>query len=122
MLGWGTTLVSNHTNILRIGSMSNQLINYFWSNDFSWISTHLVNGWNQIAVTYDGSSEKAYVNGAFESSYTPSPAPNVSLTSVSIGGKIFSGDIAFTGLIDDVRIYNRALSASEIAAMYAGGK
>jgi hypothetical protein len=28
----------------------------------------------------------------------------------------------FPGLIDDVRIYNRALSAAQIAAMYAGGK
>ena len=28
----------------------------------------------------------------------------------------------FGGLIDDVRIYNRALSASEIQAMYNGGK
>jgi hypothetical protein len=28
----------------------------------------------------------------------------------------------FSGLIDDVRVYNRALSAAEIAALYAGGK
>jgi hypothetical protein len=27
-----------------------------------------------------------------------------------------------TGLIDDVRVYNRALTAAQIAAMYAGGK
>jgi hypothetical protein len=36
--------------------------------------------------------------------------------SFSIGSTIFSG------LPDDVRIYNRALSATQIAAMYAGGK
>jgi hypothetical protein len=28
----------------------------------------------------------------------------------------------FRGLIDDVRVYNRALTAAQVAAMYNGGK
>ncbi|HUC01351.1 MAG TPA: LamG-like jellyroll fold domain-containing protein [Candidatus Paceibacterota bacterium] len=121
IVGWGSVGVGSATNVLRTGGSGNQLVNYFWGNDLSWYSTHIVNGWNNIAVTFDGSTERGYVNGVYEASYTPS-TPNVALTTTTIGGKIYAGDNPFTGLIDDVRVYGRAMSAAEIAAMYAGGK
>ena len=120
IIGWGTINSNSETNVLRTGGV-NQLINYMWSNDLSWYSSHIVNGWNSIVVTYDGSTEKGYVNGVFESSYVPT-TPNVTLTSVTIGGKMNDGDNNFSGLIDDVRVYSRALTAAQITAMYNGGK
>jgi prepilin-type N-terminal cleavage/methylation domain-containing protein len=121
ILGWGISGVNNESNMERIGGTTNQLINYFWANDLSWISADIVNGWNNIVVTYDGTTEKGYVNGAFESSYSPA-TPSVPLTNVVIGGKIYVGDGDFSGQIDDVRVYNRALSSAEISALYNAEK
>jgi len=79
-----------------------------------------VGAWTHLAVTYDGTSVRLYVNGVLRSTLagagggiTTSTAP------VRIGGNVvFSspGTEYFAGLIDEVRIYNRALTAGEIAA------
>jgi hypothetical protein len=83
-----------------------------------------INQWSQIALTYDGLLMKAYINGILNASVVTSFTPKMltSTSSLSIGANEPSAVENFPGLIDDVRVYNRALLASEIAAMYAGGK
>jgi hypothetical protein len=74
-----------------------------------------VNTWTHLASTYDGTVFRLYVNGSLVSS---SPATGTIATSANplqIGGDSIYGQ-HFAGLIDEVRIYNRALSASEIQA------
>jgi concanavalin A-like lectin/glucanase superfamily protein len=96
-------------------------------------STILQSGvWYHVAVTSDGSSWKLYVNGVaetltaqFGNGNTGKWFGNTSVTAPDktyIGGAWFNGtDMAsFPGLIDEVRIYNRALSASEVAALSSG--
>jgi Concanavalin A-like lectin/glucanases superfamily len=77
------------------------------------------NTWYQIAGVYDGTSMFAYENGVLEKTL------NISATSPLVNssplwiGKGYSGTVQFwPGLIDDVRVYNRALSAAEIQAIY----
>jgi len=85
-----------------------------------------LNKWQYVAVTWDGSTDstqiKLFVNGA-ETSYSISQTPIGSRQSdaaknVLIGNDSTSGDRTFDGLIDEVRIYNRALSATEIKRLY----
>jgi hypothetical protein len=76
--------------------------------------------WNFQVLTYNGTNVTWYLNGTSIGSSVLT-ALNT-LNAGTVVGNRFGADLAFTGLIDDVRIYNRALSASEIAAMYAGGK
>ena len=60
-----------------------------------------------------------YVDGALEpKSSTTARASSTESTSVSIGTD--PDNRHFQGVIDEVRIYNRALAAPEIAALYAG--
>ena len=77
-------------------------------------STGLATGaWAHLAETYDGSSVRLYVNGTLVST-TAAPGSLASSSSpLRIGGNSIWGEY-FSGLIDEVRIYNRALSASEI--------
>ena len=77
-------------------------------------STGLATGtWTHLAETYDGSSVRLYVNGALVST-TAAPGSLVSSTApLRIGGNNIWGEY-FSGLIDEVRVYNRALSAAEI--------
>ena len=76
--------------------------------------------WYHVAATYDGNQSILYVNGVAEASATPGFALDYDTTPVYIGT---SGTWApylsmFAGIIDEVSIYNRALSPSEIQSIY----
>jgi hypothetical protein len=73
-----------------------------------------VNKWTHLAATYDGLSEKLYVNGALVGSRPQTGTINVSSAPLRLGGNSIWGEF-FTGYIDEVRVYNRALSQAEIA-------
>ena len=73
------------------------------------------NTWTHLATTYDGVNQVLYVNGVQVASRAQSGPIKVSAGPLRIGGDSIWGDY-FQGLIDEVRVYNRALSASEIQA------
>lgn len=81
--------------------------------------------WYHVAATYDNGAVKMYVNGALENQAT-GVSIGQSLGGIALGHK---GDMAlpkedpdwFTGLIDEVRFYNRALPASEVQRIYKAG-
>ena len=72
------------------------------------------NAWTHLAVTYDGTNMRIYVNGALARSVLRSGAVLQSNGVLHIGGNEVWGGEFFAGLIDEVRIYNRALTAGEI--------
>jgi chitodextrinase len=72
-----------------------------------------LNTWSHLAGSYDGTTMSFYLNGAIVSSRAQTGSVLVSAGSLFIGGDTASGQY-WTGRIDEVRIYNRALSASEI--------
>ncbi|PYM89329.1 MAG: hypothetical protein DME04_26630 [Candidatus Rokuibacteriota bacterium] len=72
-----------------------------------------VNTWTHLAVTYDGATVRLYVNGAQVSSLARTGALTTSTNALQIGGDSIWGQY-FQGMIDEVRVYNRALSAAEI--------
>ncbi len=87
-------------------------------NALSW---HLASfgAWQYVAYTYDGNSWIVYINGTQIGRRFFSQTINAPST-IRIGN--FGGSQQFNGLIDDVRIYSRALSAVEIQALYSWGK
>jgi len=72
-----------------------------------------LNTWSHLAATYDGATFALYVNGALVA--TKSASTNLVQASgpLHIGGNDIWGEY-FRGTIDEVRIYNRALSPAEI--------
>ena len=87
----------------------------------SWVSTHQdlpMNTWQHLAVTYDGTSFVFYINGNAVTNGTGSLGP-ANTAPLQIGN---SGSCrGFFGLIDEVCLYDRALSAFEIQAVYNAG-
>ncbi|QEH32282.1 Chitodextrinase precursor [Aquisphaera giovannonii] len=73
-----------------------------------------LNAWTFLAATYDGSVLKLYVNGNLAGSKSIKGSITSTTDPLRIGGD-WSGEM-FTGLIDNVRIYSVALSASQILA------
>ncbi len=78
-----------------------------------------LNTWNHVAATINGSAVNLYINGVLNYSSTISATATNAAQELDIGGK---NDGYFNGYMDDVRIYNRALSASEVSALYNSTK
>jgi len=75
--------------------------------------------WYHIAVTFDGSDFKVYLNSALENSVNH-PGMHVVATGLSVGSD--EGAKAFGCTIDDVRFYNHALSSAAVQALLQGGQ
>jgi hypothetical protein len=76
----------------------------------------VIGAWQHIAVTFDGSKAKLYVDGAEAGT---APVDEILSTSgdLRIGGSHFgSNGGGFVGRIDEVRIYGRSLEEGEVAA------
>jgi hypothetical protein len=71
--------------------------------------------WSHLAATYDRTSFKLYINGTQVASKAFTGAITPSTGALKIGGNSIWGEY-FNGQIDEIRVYNRALSPSEIAA------
>ncbi|KPL91653.1 LamG-like jellyroll fold domain-containing protein [Herpetosiphon geysericola] len=76
-----------------------------------------INAWNHLATTFDGNAYRVYVNGTAVYTSTASagrtPYP---VSKLEIG----KADTYFNGAIDQVRIYDRALSAKDIGLLASG--
>ena len=85
-----------------------------------------INVWSHIAATYDGLDLKVYINGILKITTNSSMGIGIpSTTGMFIGRMGFVGGMgyyAYKGYIDISRIYNRALSSSELFENYNAQK
>jgi hypothetical protein len=72
-----------------------------------------VNAWTHVAVTYDGAMLRMFINGTQVSARANGGVIPATTNPLWIGGNQPYGEY-FQGLIDDVRVYNRALTALDI--------
>ena len=78
------------------------------------------NGWKHVAVTLDGSQGSLYVDGQLtvtDASVKLRPSDLGAIDYAYIGRSQFIADPYFDGQIDEFRVYNRALSATEIQTL-----
>jgi hypothetical protein len=82
-----------------------------------------LNTWYFLVLTYNGQSQRGYINGKLRVSQNVSLQLGNNADNMSIGWN--SGNSSFpypvNGIIDDIRIYDRALSESEIQMLYHEG-
>jgi hypothetical protein len=75
-----------------------------------------VDTWHHLAATYDGILLKLYVDGLLTASFPESGRIVASGRAMFIGGNLFWGE-HFAGVLDDIKVFNRALSTTEIEAL-----
>lgn len=80
-----------------------------------------INTWTHVAITYDRTSNTLtiYKNGVQVAKSTTFGAWNGANTGLEFGG--VTNTAFLNGYIDDVRLFSRGLTASEVAAYYAAG-
>lgn len=79
-----------------------------------------VHTWTHIAfTTSDGLTWLLYVNGNYMESITLTMAMKLPAVRFSVGGNGASGTQNFDGMLDDVQIWHRTLSAAEVYNNYA---
>src|SRR3989338_9673126 len=84
------------------------------------INSVLINQWTHIAGTYNGSNIIVYINGVQSNSVSPTGTYGGDTSNWGIGATS-GGSTPFNGSIDEVRIWNRSMSADEVWAIYNMG-
>lgn len=116
IVGLGNTGTNNHLNVLKIQS-STQVQNYWWGNDLSANTGTLpTSEWMHVVATFDGTTRRIYLNAIIIAQDTP-VGKNTQATNFKIGE--FQSEW-FSGLIEDLAIFNRALTANEVFDLYTG--
>ena len=89
--------------------------------DVAWTDTHPISAgqWYQVVAVWDGAKPMIYVNGVLDSAYDIAGG----LSTIGTAGHAYIGydetnNRYFDGAIDEVRIYNRALSAQEVSNLF----
>lgn len=116
--GWGTP-ADNQMSAMMMGRFNQQnRRSAFWGfdNDLDAIGTLADGAWHHLAFTLQGTSATIYIDGAFDNSQT------LSGLNTPGGTMFYLGDSstflnAFTGRIDEVAVYDRALSGGEVATL-----
>jgi hypothetical protein len=110
--------VGSWTNTIQLYANGGNLCvglggNHTLATNIQNLSTNI---WYHIALTWDGTNYVVYVDGTAKKSGTyPALTTLNSIADIGNTGNSSSRNEAFKGLIDEVRVYNKALTATEIS-------
>lgn len=78
-----------------------------------------VDTWNYVTITWDGTLAKFYLSGILLHTATVTAVPDMSAGTLKIGEGVSNWSYDnFMGNMDDIRLYNRPLSETEVASLY----
>lgn len=91
------------------------------------VQTMTTGTWYHLVFTYDGANGNLYVNGSLAAGPTAMSGDGSSsnTTGAYVGGSVQDGfgtaHIPFSGLIDEVGVWTRAITSTEVTTLYNGG-
>jgi len=77
--------------------------------------------WHHVVWTWDGTNYKFYIDGILDTTAADTVRPPSDTTNMRIGTWCHDTAREFKGLMDEVAIWNSALSAAQVRAIYNGG-
>ena len=119
----GTVHGTNRNLHLKFRESGNKGLTFaFYSNDLESTFSGLLD-WGMFTFTFNNTNKLrvAYANGN-QVSLDTSPSPYNGNGNLIIGRNSVTGSMYYTEITDDLRIYDRALSAAEVQALYNLGQ
>jgi hypothetical protein len=105
----------NTNQAMFIGLSGTGLYGGGYGNDISVSNFWEIGVWHHIALTYDGTTARLYADGV--EVVSAAKAWNLVRSQARIGQQVNNLNEFWDGAVDDVRIYNHALSPAEVAAV-----
>ena len=116
----GTEVSDSNSAFLRLGdaSLANNKLQFVVSinnvqQKLASATALNANTWYHVAATYDGTNMKIYINGVLDA--TKAQTGSVNSTGAFNVGYLYNTSRNFNGKIDEVRVWKRALSQTEIS-------
>lgn len=78
----------------------------------------LLDTWQHVVIVLQDNIQSIYIDGELDGTYTFTQAQPASTEKMMIGWNLRPDLEQFKGLIDDIRLYNRALTQEEIIALF----
>jgi hypothetical protein len=119
--GWECYMASGKLTLQLINNAGSSIIAQKYTN-----ASYAGTGWNFFTITYSGSGTaagiKLYINGVENTTTTTgsdtlSGYPILNNVNLTLGNRIAHGN-GFDGNLSDLAVFNKALSASEVLALY----
>jgi len=112
------TILSKDTNYEFHLNTAGQ-VNWWWGNgSFSSSTSVPLNTWTHVALTYQDGTQKIYINGVEDASATYTGTLPQNALPLYIGVDYNYPSRTFDGIIDEVKIFDRALTDAEIDTIY----
>lgn len=123
LFGWGNYGTYDQCNALAMyNNTLTNITNYWWDNDLVASRGYSLqdNTWHQVVATYDGTVRKIYIDGIQAVSHNPAPHAVQTSENFLIGKTNTTNLTAefFVGAMDQVKVYNYALTAIEVGQLY----
>jgi hypothetical protein len=124
IISWGANSTNNKNGLALQSTAGNaEILHWFYANDYTCSINDITNTWANVTVTYNPPTLIFYINAVSQSTQTVTGTPNVTgNTQLEIGRFGTSTQYNFSGSIANIQVYNRALSATEIAQNYNAQK
>jgi surface protein len=124
ILSWGEPCITSDYSSLKIDCINSQAIFHAHFNDIRSFNDVDSASWHLVVFTYNGNSAKLYIDGDIDNTYDVNLNTSSSIlkigydTSATCWGVNEQWNTSFYGKIDDISIYNCALSPEQIDSLY----
>lgn len=118
----GLRLAENYCN--NSVGMPYGIVNNWFFNDCGYCTNDSMdikrNFWNHVLISYDGNQRNLYLNNQLKASLIDNNLNIVNTSSILFGLVNNSSGYNFNGKLDDIGIWDRALTPQEINSIYNG--
>ena len=113
--GWWTGTLGDSILYIELANASSFQLEAISSGALS------INTWYHVVATWDGSTVKSYINNipVLNTAQTVTPITNV--YNFNIGKSSHAASSFFEGTLDEVGVWNRTLTSTEISTLYNSG-
>jgi len=120
LIQYGSEANSRMFGLITSANAPGKLYFFGYNHDVAGDTTLSPDNWHHIAVTYDGTTVRLFVDGNPDGQAVRSLDTALNGNGLTIGSR--PGSSKWLGQLDEVMVFNRALDPAEIAAIHAAGE